>query len=401
MNPTPDFHCERSLLLLLILVSALAGCAKSPSAAAEKPPAPAAVTGAVKEADLATIKLTAEAEKRLGIELASIEMRAVAETRTLAGEVVLPPDRVTTVAAPISGTLAAEGAPLAAGALVRKGQILYRLTPFLAPERDLRLQLERETASASTRTDAARVRLRRAEQLLQEKAGSEKSVQQAQEELALAENDLTAARARQAQFQERPLASDASVAIASPRDGIVQRLAVAPGQSVNGGAALIDIASYATLWLRVPVYVGDLPSIDRRRNAQVHDLNGAMGGPVRAARPVNAPPTADAASDTADLYFELSNADGSLRPGQKLGVTLAVKGTREGMVVPWSAVLYDIHGGAWIYENTAPQSFTRRRVEVARVSGADAVLQRGPAAGAKIVKAGAAELFGTEFGAGK
>ncbi|MDX2033572.1 MAG: efflux RND transporter periplasmic adaptor subunit [Blastocatellia bacterium] len=401
MNPNPDIRRAHLLLLLVILVFWQAGCGKSPPAAVEKPPAPATVTGAVKEADLATIKLTAEAETRLGIELATVEMRAVAETRTLAGEVVLPPDRAITVAAPISGTIAIEGEPLAAGSFVRKGQPLYRLTPFLAPERDLRLQLERETTSAATRTEAARVRLRRAEQLLQEKAGSEKSVQQAQEELALAENDLTAARARLTQFQERPLAADASVAIASPRDGIVQRLAVAPGQSVNGGAALVDIASYATLWLRVPVYVGDLSSIDRRRNAQAHDLNGAMGGSVRAARPVSAPPTADAVSDTADLYFELSNADGALRPGQKLGVTLAVRGTQEGLVIPWAAILYDIHGGAWVYENTAPHSFTRRRVEVARVLAGEAVLQRGPAVGAKIVRTGGAELFGTEFGAGK
>ncbi|MFN0087690.1 MAG: efflux RND transporter periplasmic adaptor subunit [Blastocatellia bacterium] len=401
MNLNPDSRRRLSPVLPLILIAALSSCAKSHSAAGEKPPAAATVTGAVKESELATIKLTPEAEKRLGIELVSVETRAVAETRTLAGELMLPPDRVTTISSPISGTLVTEGAPFAAGSFVRKGQLLYRLTPFLAPERDLRLQLERETAAAATRTDAARVRLRRAEQLLEEKAGSEKSLQQAREELALAENDLTTARARLAQFQERPLASDASVAIASPRDGIVQRIAAASGQSVSGGAALIDIASFSTLWIRVPVYVGDLPSIDRRRNAQVHGLNGAMGGPVRAARPVNAPPTADAASDTADLHFELSNADGALRPGQKLGVTLAVKGAREGQVVPWSAILYDIHGGAWVYENTSPQSFTRRRVEVARVVAGDAVLQRGPAVGARIVRTGAAELFGTEFGAGK
>ncbi|MEQ1861480.1 MAG: efflux RND transporter periplasmic adaptor subunit, partial [Chthoniobacteraceae bacterium] len=62
---------------------------------------------------------------------------------------------------------------------------------------------------------------------------------------------------------------------------------------------------------------------------------------------------------------------------------------------------HDIHGGQWVYENTAPQTFTRRRVVVDRVVGPDAVLASGARAGAKVVTDGAAELFGTEFGAGK
>jgi hypothetical protein len=71
------------------------------------------------------------------------------------------------------------------------------------------------------------------------------------------------------------------------------------------------------------------------------------------------------------------------------------------LVVPWSAVTHDINGGAWVYENVAPQQYARRRVEVRRVVGPLAVLARGPAVGAKVVTAGVAELFGTEFGTGK
>jgi hypothetical protein len=65
------------------------------------------------------------------------------------------------------------------------------------------------------------------------------------------------------------------------------------------------------------------------------------------------------------------------------------------------AVPHDIHGGTWVYENIAPQQYARRRVEVRRVVKSLAVLVRGPTVGAKVVTAGAAELFGTEFGTGK
>ncbi len=86
-------------------------------------------------------------------------------------------------------------------------------------------------------------------------------------------------------------------------------------------------------------------------------------------------------NDTADLYFELPNSDGSLRPGQKMGVTLDERASEESLVVPWSAVLHDINGGAWVYENVAPQQYARRRVEVRRVVNSLAVLARGPAVG--------------------
>jgi hypothetical protein len=69
--------------------------------------------------------------------------------------------------------------------------------------------------------------------------------------------------------------------------------------------------------------------------------------------------------------------------------------------VPYAAVIHDVHGGEWVYENISPQHYVRRRVEVRRVTDSLAVLARGPAQGAKVVVSGAAELFGTEFGAGK
>ena len=74
---------------------------------------------------------------------------------------------------------------------------------------------------------------------------------------------------------------------------------------------------------------------------------------------------------------------------------------RKGIVVPTSAVLYDIHGGAWIYVTSAPHEYRRQRVEILQTDGPKVLLARGPMPGAKVVAAGAAELFGTEFGAGK
>jgi RND family efflux transporter MFP subunit len=389
---------------IFIALAVLSGCARPQAAEDQQSSPPAKVENAVKEPDLASIKLSSQAEARLGIATATVAMERVAQTREFAGEVTLPPDCVTSMAAPAAGILAADGAPLTVGAFVRKGQPVFRLTPFLSPERDLRLQLERDITAARTRVDAARVRHNRAEQLLLDKAGSEKGVQQAREELDLAENDLKTARDRLERFEKAPIAADVAVTIAAPRDGLIQKVFANSGQTVASGLPLFEVADLSRVWIRVPVYVGDLPLIDRRQAARVHEINEMLGAAYRSARPINAPPTADPANNTADLYFELANGDGSMRPGQKVGVTLserAPEGAEESLVVPWSAVAHDINGGAWVYENIAPHQYARRRVEVRRVVGSLAVLARGPAVGVKIVTAGVAELFGTEFGAGK
>lgn len=381
------------------MLAFLSACAR-PQAAENQKAAPAKIENAVKESELATVKLSPKAEERLGVETAAVSIERVAQTRTFAGEITLPPDRTLTVSAPVGGTLSANTS-LTAGSFVRKGQALFRLLPMLPPERDLRLQLERDISNAQTRVDAARLRLNRAEQLLRDRAGSEKAVEQTREELSLAETDLKAARDRLARYDKAPVSADVAIAIAAPRDGMIQKVFANEGQTVPGGAPLVEIVNLSTVWIRVPVYVGDLSAIDRRQIAQVQSLNDTPGAPSRAARPVSAPPTANPLNDTADLYFELANTDGSLRPGQKLSVTLAERASEESLVVPWSAVLHDIHGGTWVYENTAPQQYVRRRVEIRRVVNSRAVLARGPSTGAKIVTTGAAEIFGTEFGTGK
>jgi RND family efflux transporter MFP subunit len=387
-------------IAILAIVLSSFGCASPRAAEDEKAVAAAKVENAVKESDLATVKLSPKAEERLGVVTTPVAVDRIAQTRTFAGEIFLPPDRTISVAAPVGGTLSAN-APPAVGMFVRKGQSLFRLTPLLPPERDLRVQLEHDLANAQTRVDAARIRFNRAEQLLRDRAGSEKAVEQAREELNLAENDLKVARERLERYDKAPVSADVAVTVSAPRDGMIQKVFVSPGQTVSSAAPLFEVVNLGLVWIRVPVYVGDLSLIDRRQTARVHALNGPPGAPSRSARPVNAPPTANPLNDTADLYFEMANGDGSLRPGQKMGVTLSERTTEEGLVVPWSAVLHDTNGGTWVYENTAPQQYVRRRVQVLRVVNSLAVLARGPAVGAKVVTAGAAEIFGTEFGTGK
>ena len=114
---------------------------------------------------------------------------------------------------------------------------------------------------------------------------------------------------------------------------------------------------------------------------------------------MRAPPTADPQAATVDLYYELPNAGAALRPGERVEVALALRGEEQSRVIPFSAVAHDIYGGQWVFEEIAPHQYVRRRVQVPYIADNMAVLESGPAVGAKIAVEGAAELWGTEFGA--
>ena len=76
--------------------------------------------------------------------------------------------------------------------------------------------------------------------------------------------------------------------------------------------------------------------------------------------------------------------------------TLAVGET----VVPYSALIYDEHGGTWIYISPSPRTFQRTEVDVDRIEGNDVILTAGPEAGTVVATVGVAELYGAELGVG-
>lgn len=370
----------------------------------ERSAAPAKVQNAVTEAQLTTVVLSLDAVRRLGIETAPVESISVAAARTVGGEVVVPPGLSLIVAAPVAGTVLAPdgGAVPAAGTRVTRGATLLQLAalpPDLA-------RAEQDEAVAAARLRQTEAEAERTAQLYADRLVSARDHERAQAELAGAR---ATARATSSQLRlvRSGSASGSGVStlrVTAPSDGVVQALHVAPGQAVAAGAPLAEIVRLDRLWVRVPMYAGDVRRIAREAPASVHGLSGAPGGPVLAAAPVAAPPSADAAAASVDLFYEVRGATGTLRPGERVGVTLRLAtaaGTPRELTVPLAALVRDMSGGSWVYERADSVTFVRRRVEVSRVSGPIAVLALGPRPGTRVVTSGSAELFGTEFGAGK
>lgn len=300
------------------------------------PVAPAKAEVVGHETELLKLTLTPEAEARLGLQYARATSGSARRNRMVHGEVMAPP--------------AAGGVPVTAA------QDLGMLASSQA-------RADGEVGRLQAEVQVAQRAFSRAQALVQEGAGSQRVQDEAESVLGAARANLSAARAQRALL----------------------------GPRLTGGG------STGVVWVRSAVFAADAPKVDRRLAATVQ-LLGDEGTGLQAI-PVAGPPSSNPTAGTIDLYYRVSNPDGRLRLGERVSVALPVSGEDAGLVIPASAVLRDIHGGEWVYARIAPHTYERRRIETAAERNGQAVLARGLASGVEVVTAGAAELFGTEFGA--
>ena len=395
--------CTTKFVLLFLLVI-ICACNKSEHSK-RKSNKPAQVINAVKESELTTVILSPKAEQRLGIETAVTEYQSIRNTLRLGGEIISPPGHQASIAAPMAGTVFGINGDelLPAGTKVKRGQPILNLL-LLTPEKDLAGAREAVEVK-KVQLEVAQAQADRAKILLHDKATSEKIYLQAQAGLAVASASFKAAEARLRLLDGTGMESAteglSAFVLKSPVDGVIQRIYIASGQAVPASTLLFEVSSQDPVWVRVPVYVGDLVKIDQKKDAIIQSLGNISNINVYNAKSVNGPPLSDPNSVSSDLFFEISNSEGLFRTGQKVSVLLTQLGSGNRIVVPWSAIMYDINGGNWVYLRTRQYTYSRRRVEVSSVIDGSAVLTRGINKDEEIVTTGAAELFGTEFGGGK
>ena len=419
VKTTHDGRIARAAALTWMVFS-LPGCSTKPTAPAAKPVAPASVAKLPGEGDLVAVTLKPEAETRLAIKTEPVSRRAVPRALTMGGDVMVPPGRSSIVSAPQTGTVVAADAGVVPGLAVKKGQAIFTLLPILSADRAVlnpaeRARFEADKATAAGQLDVARPRFENAKTIRErtEKLAASRDVPpsalvDARNAYDSAKATLDAAEKLWAIYSKAM--SDGSddagklapLSLKAPADGVLINVSVQAGQQVTAGGVLFEVASLDPVYLKVPIFVGEEDSIASDKDAAVGGLADAPGRPTKPAKPVKlTTPSANALATTVDLYYEVENHDGKLRPGQRVGVTLPLKGEAESLVVPYASILYDHNGGAWVYEAMGKHVFARRRVVVDHVVGPEAVLALGPKPGTQVVTDGAAELFGTEFGGSK
>ena len=197
-------------------------------------------------------------------------------------------------------------------------------------------------------------------------------------------------------MRDEPLLADVSMTVRAPEDGIVRALSVAPGQVVHAGAPLLEIVAADALWVRTPVYSGDLRRLVPDADAGVASL-GARDSRLVVGRSVVGPPTSTPLDGTVDRYYALDTESSDFFPGERVVVSIPFDTEETLRSVPHSAVLHDPTGASWVYVCAEEHAYSRTRIEVLRHEGDLAVFQNGPEVDTCIAVVGAAELYGAEF----
>ena len=90
----------------------------------------------------------------------------------------------------------------------------------------------------------------------------------------------------------------------------------------------------------------------------------------------------------------------SSKAAERLDIqTLSVSKTE--WTIPYSAVVYDVYGKTWVYENSEPLTYGRKEISIRDVVDLEVVLYEQLQHDIVIVTVGVPELYGVEVGIGQ
>lgn len=247
------------------------------------------------------VTVSAAQAKNLGIETRAPESAALGSASRLPATVVVPPQQLRVVAAPLAGLVAQVA--VAAGDTVRAGQVLARLeSPQL-------LELQRNDSVARSQAELARRSEARDEALYAEGI--------------IAESRLAASRASAREAQALARQSGGALGLAggdgtlrAPIAGTVLEQNAVPGQRVEAATPLFRIGRLAPLWLEIQVPASLAPRLKPGLAVTVEE-GGARGVVVNVGRQLGG-------GQTLTLRARVEQGAESLRPGQAVEVRLAV-----------------------------------------------------------------------------
>lgn len=255
--------------------------------------------------------------------------------------------------------------PAQIGAVVRKGATLVELD---APE------LTTNARALAAQADIAEREAARQQELLQQGITSQRA---ADEKAAEATGARSAASAAQQLL--------ARARIASPINGVVQRVLVQPGERVDAGASLVEVIDGSTLDLIAAVPAPDLGRLKVGAPASVRadGTTASQEGKVQALAPA-----VDSLTNAGQAVIRIPNAHGALRPGTGATALVAVGKRRDAVVVPDSAIV--VVGDSMSVFVVEGDTLARvRSVTVGTRRGGRAEITAGLKAGEVVVTSGA------------
>jgi cobalt-zinc-cadmium efflux system membrane fusion protein len=253
---------------------------------------------------------------------------------------------------------------------------------------------------AKNRFDLAKRQLDRNKDLFDHKALSARDYEAAQADFNDASTDLQASLQTlkvfgvlqsditDAEQQNVPIKPE--MVMRAPLAGTVVQKMVLPGQFIQAGTtAAFVISNTSTVWVQGHVYDKDLGSV--RVGDKVDERNASFAEPFHGVVSYIGD-MLDPATRTTPVRIVTQNPKGLLKKDLFLDVVIHDKASREVLVVPTTAVLYDEQNFPFVYVQIEQGKFAQRLVKLGGQKGDDTQVVDGLKAGEPVVAQGSVFL---------
>jgi membrane fusion protein, heavy metal efflux system len=363
------------ILVPLVSLAACGGGARDDAASKAAASAPAQAPAASGGSPSASY-FTVPPEQLSHIEVAAAHSVAFATELKTTGTVDWDNDHtsqaITQVSGPITRLLVDTGAQVAAGQ-----PLLYVASPDITGAFST-------YRKARNRLALAKQNLDRNKDLLEHKAIAQRDFEQVQADYNDAQTDVeTAVEALKILGVSPREITDAEndnatvrpeLPMRAPIAGTIVQKLVNPGQLIQAGATTaFVISNVSTVWVQAHVYEKDLRNVRVNDTADVRSPSFPDVFPGRVGYVGS---MLDPATRTTPVRIVTANPHGFLKKDQFVDVVVHDKATRNALVVPTSAVLYDAENLPFVYVRVEAGKFAQRQVTLgAQQEGSTEVTQ--------------------------
>jgi cobalt-zinc-cadmium efflux system membrane fusion protein len=337
------------------------------------------------------------------LQVVKVEPHAFRVQRSAIGQIAFNEDASTVVLTPFSGRVVRLIAKV--GDQVKSGDPLLEIdSPEQVPPQNEFIAAQTARNKAGSQLELARTVEKRARGLYEGNAAPFKDLQQAEAQLAAAENDMrsTETAFAAARIRLRILGrTDAEISrleehgelsritrITAPIDGTIVARKVGPGQYVkaDSGDALYAIADLSTMWLKAHIFEQDIALV--RVGQEIEARVSAAPNRIFKARITAINSASDLATRRIVVRSEIGNPDGVLKSDMFASFKIEIEDASATVAVPTEAIIRE-GDVATVWVETEPLLFKRRVVDIGIQQDGLTQIRRGLEFGESVIARGA------------
>lgn len=178
--------------------------------------------------------------------------------------------------------------------------------------------------------------------------------------------------------------------IVAPFDGRVIAKSAVPSQRAQPDDAMFTLADLSTVWVLANVPESDFARLPALKSGKVRLEATAYPGRSFSAKVLSVSPTVDPTTRTVAMLAETPNAEGLLKLGMFVRISLDTEGESKSVTIPAAAVV-EVEGleGVFVPSGEDGRTFRFRPVSLGRISGDRRVVTAGLGVGDPVVATGA------------